>query len=147
MSRHHGFHSHLKLKAGDPPEGGRASLWIEVGPEHLSPTKTVHGGVIYSLADTTMGAALWTTLTEGETIATISATVDYLAPVADGRLVCEAEVVRKGGRTAFTRALVRDGSGEIVAQVTAAFHIGARSDKRLGKGETSADRARRPPPV
>lgn len=145
MSSHHGFNSYLRLKRGDIGEG-RASMRIEVGPEHLSPTKAVHGGVIYSLADTTMGAALWTMLSEGETIATISATVDYVAPVTDGMLLCEAEVVRKGKRTAFTRALVRDGKGELVAQVTAAFHIGARSERRLGKGETSADRARRPPP-
>ena len=142
MSEHHGFLSHLRLKGTDADEG-RATMRLEIGPQHLSPTKTVHGGVIYSLADTTMGAAIWTTLAEGETCATISATVDYLAPVADGALSCEAEVVRRGKRTAFTRALVRDDAGEVVAHVTATFHVGPGSDQRLGKGETSTDRARK----
>jgi acyl-CoA thioesterase len=138
MSEHHGFHSLIGFKYGDSGEG-HARLLLEVAPKHLSPTKTVHGAVIYALADTTMGAALWTTVTEGETIATISANVDYLAAVTEGTLSCEAEVVRRGKRTAFTRALIRNERDELVAQVTAAFHIGPRSAKRLGKGETSAD--------
>jgi acyl-CoA thioesterase len=142
MSEHHGFHSHLGLKFGDAGDG-RARLLLDIGPKHLSPTKTVHGGVIYALADTTMGAALWTVLTEGETIATISANVDYLAAVTDGTLSCEAEVVRRGKRTAFTRALIRNERDELVAQVTAAFHVGPGSGKRLGKGETSADETAR----
>lgn len=144
MSRHHGFLSHLRLKGVSGGEG-RAVMRLEVGPEHLSPTKTVHGGVIYSLADTAMGSAIWSILEEGQTIATISATVDYLAPVSDGVLTCEGEVVRRGARTAFTRAVVRDEKGSLVAHATAAFHVGRRSTKRLGKGETSTDRARRPP--
>lgn len=115
---------------------------IDIQPKHLSPTKTVHGGVIYSLADTAMGSAIWSVLEDGETCATISANVDYVSSVREGRITCEAEVVRRGARTAFTRALVSDADGRLVAQATAAFHIGPASEKRLGKGETTTDRAR-----
>lgn len=141
MSAHHGFLSELGFTRAEAGEG-RAVMAIDIQDKHLSPTKTVHGGVIYSLADTAMGSAIWSTLEPGETCATISANVDYVAAVRDGRITCEAEVVRRGTRTAFTRALVYDGDGNLVAQVTAAFHVGRGSGKRLGKGETSTDRAR-----
>lgn len=140
MSEHHGFLSELGFVRAES-SGGRASMAIEVRPKHLSPTKTVHGGVIYSLADTAMGSAIWSVLEPGETCATISASIDYVAAARDGRITCEAEVVRKGRRTAFTRALVSDATGNLIAQATAAFHVGKESAGRLGKGSTSTDRA------
>jgi acyl-CoA thioesterase len=114
---------------------GRSELWIEVGPQHMSPTKTVHGAVLYGLADTTMGSAIWTLLKDGETCATISCSIDYLRAVKDGRLVCEAEVVSKGRRTVLARAIIRDGAGQPVAQASASFWVGPVDGRRAGKGE------------
>jgi thioesterase superfamily protein len=39
---------------------------LEVEARHLNPDGTLHGGVIYSLADTAMGAALFSRLEPGE---------------------------------------------------------------------------------
>ena len=134
MSGHHGFIEGLGIRRG-PYGDGRSQLEITVGPEHLSPTRTVHGGVLYSLADTTMGSAIWTLMEDGETCATISCSIDYLQPVTEGVISCEAEVISKGRRTALVRAILRDGGGEPVAQASAAFYVGPADERRAGKGE------------
>ena len=134
MSGHHGFIEGLGIERGAYGDG-RSQLKITIGPQHLSPTRTVHGGVMYSLADTTMGSAIWTLLREGETCATISCSIDYLRPVHHGVIVCDAEVVSKGRRTAFTRALIRDGDGELVAQASASFFVGPADSRRAGRGQ------------
>jgi acyl-CoA thioesterase len=128
------FFQHLRLTSAHM-DGDAAVITLDVKPEHLSPTKAVHGGVIFSLADTAMGMAIWKTLLPGETPATISASIDYLAPVWDGTLVCEARVTSRGRRIAFTHAIVRHSDGRAVAQVTGSFHIGKASERRAGKEE------------
>jgi acyl-CoA thioesterase len=134
VSGHHGFISGLGIRRG-PYGDGRSRLEITIGPEHLSPTRTVHGGVLYSLADTTMGSAIWTLLSDGETCATISCSIDYVRPVSDGVVVCDAEVISKGRRTALVRAVISDGDGEPVAQASAAFYVGPSDARRAGKGQ------------
>lgn len=134
MSRHHGFIEGLGIRSG-PYGNGRSRLELTIGPQHLSPTRTVHGGVLYSLADTTMGSAIWTLLADGETCATISCSIDYMSAVREGVIVCDAEVVSKGRRTALARAVLRDGDGEAVAQASAAFFVGPADQRRAGKGE------------
>ena len=134
MSGHHGFIEDMGIERG-PFGDGKSVLWIEVGPQHMSPTKTVHGAVLYGLADTTMGSAIWTLLSDGETCATISCSIDYLRAVREGKIVCEAEVVSKGRRTAMARAIIRDAAGDPVAQASASFWVGPVDERRAGKGE------------
>ena len=134
MSGHHGFIEDLGIERG-PFGEGRSQLFIEIGPHHISPTKTVHGGVLYALADTTMGSALWTLMEDGETCATISCSIDYLRAVREGVIRCDAEVVSKGRRTAMARAIIRDSTGEPIAQAAASFFVGPVDERRTGKGQ------------
>jgi len=134
VTGHQGFIEDLGIERG-PYGEGRSQLFIQIGPHHISPTKTVHGGVLYALADTTMGSALWTLMEDGQTCATISCSIDYLRAVREGVITCEAEVVSKGRRTAMTRAVIRDATGEPVAQASASFFVGPADDRRSGKGE------------
>lgn len=69
---------------------------LEVAPQHLNPHRVVHGAVVYALADTGMGAALYPTLGEGELCATIEVKINYFKPAAAGRLVCVTELVNRG---------------------------------------------------
>lgn len=135
MSGHHGFIQGLAIEQG-PRGEGRSQLRITVGPQHMSPTKTVHGGVLYGLADTTMGSALWTTMADGETCATISCSIDYLRAVHAGLLVCDAEVVSRSRRTALVRAIISDENGEAIAQASASFWVGPIDERRAGKGQS-----------
>jgi acyl-CoA thioesterase len=93
---------------------------------------------LYGLADTTMGSALWTTMEDGETCATISCSIDYLRAVHAGLLVCDAEVVSKSRRTALVRAIISDENGEAIAQTSASFWVGPTDERRAGKGQNRA---------
>lgn len=76
------------------PGYGRCSLAI--ADKHLNPHRVVHGAVLYALADTGMGLALYPTLAEGEICATIEIKINYFKPVTTGPLHCITEVLNRG---------------------------------------------------
>ena len=68
------------LRAGQRGSGTSAAA-VDVRPGLLNPNGVVHGGVLFTLADTAMGAALYTTLAPGENCATIEIKIHFLQPV------------------------------------------------------------------
>lgn len=95
---------------------------IEVVPQLLNPHHVVHGGVLYSMADTGMGAALYPSLAEGELCATIEIKIAYFKPVSAGRLVCRTQVTHRGRRTAHLESEIRNGD-QLVAKATGSYAI------------------------
>ena len=75
---------------------GFSSVALDVTEDHLNPHKVVHGAVVYALADTGMGAALYPTLAEGEICATIEIKINYFKPISTGRISCRTEIVNRG---------------------------------------------------
>lgn len=75
---------------------GFSQCALEVTAQHLNPHRVVHGAVVYALADTGMGAALYPTLGAGELCATIEVKINYFKPATAGRLVCLTELVNRG---------------------------------------------------
>lgn len=82
--------------AVDQVADGSTIASIMVGGQHLNPHGVVHGAVIYALADTGMGAALYPTLDAGQACATIDIKISYFRPVAGGRLECTTTLDNKG---------------------------------------------------
>lgn len=95
---------------------------IEVTQQLLNPHHVVHGGVLYSMADTGMGAALYPSLAEGELCATIEIKIAYFKPVSAGRLVCRTQVTHRGRRTAHLESEIRNGD-QVVAKATGSYAI------------------------
>jgi len=54
------------LRVGRRGSGGSAAA-VEVRPALLNPNGVVHGGALFTMADTAMGAALHTTLARAST--------------------------------------------------------------------------------
>jgi acyl-CoA thioesterase len=102
---------------------GRAVFAVKLRAEHLNPHGVVHGGVIYTLADTAMGAALTTRLEVGERCVTLEIKINYLAPALEGTLTCEAAVVGRARRVGVLEARVRDEAEKLVALATGSFYI------------------------
>jgi len=80
----------------DRVEDGRCLAHLEVNESLHNPNGVLHGGVLFSLADTCMGAALFTLLETHETCATIEIKINFLRPAREGKIECDTEVVRKG---------------------------------------------------
>lgn len=75
---------------------GASRFALTVTESHLNPHRVVHGAVLYALADTGMGAALYPTLAAGEICATIEIKINYFKPVVAGEVVCTTQLVNRG---------------------------------------------------
>jgi acyl-CoA thioesterase len=104
---------------------GRARFELEVTPKLLNPNGTLHGGVIYSVADTAMGAALLSQLERGQLCSTLEIKMNYLLPVTAGAIAAEAVVVSRSKRIGVLEARVLGDGERLVALATGTFYIQA----------------------
>jgi acyl-CoA thioesterase len=115
------FISHVGLQIEEAAPGrSRASITIE--DKHRNGTGVAHGGVLFTLADTAMGAALYNSLEPGEICATIEIKIGYFKPVFDGTLVCDAVVLNKGKSIASLEATITNGD-QLVSKASGTFSI------------------------
>jgi acyl-CoA thioesterase len=115
-------------------DGGRARCAIDVEQRHHNPGGILHGGVMFTIADAAMGAAVFSTLREGERTTGVEAQVRFLHPVVHGTLTAEGVVVHRGERIATTKAELTDSVGRLVAIATGTFYISLVSGTRGGPG-------------
>jgi acyl-CoA thioesterase len=101
---------------------GHSRLRLTVGPQHLNPHQVVHGAVVYAMADTGMGAALYPTLGVDEICATIEIKINYFKPIAQGELSCVTTLVNRGKTIANLESRVFLG-GVLVAQANGNYAI------------------------
>jgi acyl-CoA thioesterase len=107
-------------------EGGERIYEIEVTPQLMNPYGVLHGGVVYSLADTSMGGVLSPELAPNERTATIEITIHYLRPVRAGKIRVDTKVVQKGRRVATLESDVYNADGgdeQLVAKALGSFAI------------------------
>ena len=90
--------------------------------KHLNPNGVVHGGVLYTLADTGMGGALMAALPEGHYCATIEIKIAYFRPAKEGTVRCVTELVHLGRRTASLESRLELG-GKTLARAYGTFMI------------------------
>jgi acyl-CoA thioesterase len=101
---------------------GSSTLLLPVDGRHLNPHGVVHGAVIYAMADTGMGAALYSVLDAGYACATIDISISYFRPVVDGQLLCQTVVENKGRTVAHLTARITQNE-KLVAQASGNFAI------------------------
>ncbi|GAG09908.1 unnamed protein product, partial [marine sediment metagenome] len=94
---------------------GYSRCSLEVAEKLLNPHKVLHGGVVYSLADTGMGAALYSELAEDELCATVEIKIAYFAAVTSGTLTCETKVIHRSKRIAALESEIRN-DGRLTAK-------------------------------
>lgn len=96
---------------------------ITITDSHLNPYGTLHGGVVYSLADTGMGGALSTMLEEDERCSTVEIKINYLRSVGSGRLICDTRVLHKGKTIAFLESTLKNLEDTLLATATGTFNM------------------------
>ena len=114
------YHDLIDMSVGTSPEG-EATAAIEAGEDHLNGHGTVHGGVLASLADSAMGAALVGASNGERHPVTVSLTVTYLEPAPQGRITAVARVRRLGGRLTIAEADIMSAEGTVVATALGTF--------------------------
>jgi uncharacterized protein (TIGR00369 family) len=113
----------IALVGARAPEAkdGTARLVVEVDDRHLNPAGAVHGGMLATLVDATMGAAVRSAVDE-EAPATSQLTVTYLRPGKAGNLLVTAEVSKRGDSLTMCEAEVEQ-DGKVLAHALATFAL------------------------
>src|SRR5713226_6826918 len=109
-------------------ESGVGKVSMQVDERLMHPQHIVHGGVIFTLADTAMSMALFSVLPLGTRFGTIEAKINFLAPVRAGELLAEASIVQQGRSIAVLEATVYnlyDDARTAVARILGTFSIGS----------------------
>jgi acyl-coenzyme A thioesterase PaaI-like protein len=75
------------------------------------------------MVDYSMGSTLWQDLTEGERIATIGISINYLRTAREGDVICESVLDRRNDRVAVLRSEVTDEGGRVLATAIGSFSI------------------------
>ena len=103
-------------------EKGSSQCVLEVNEKLLNPHKVLHGGVMYSMADTGMGAALYPYLEEDELCATIEIKIVYFSSATSGTLTCDTKVIQRRKMFAALESEIHNDQG-LVAKAMGTFSI------------------------
>ncbi len=99
---------------------GHAKGAIHVERKHSNPMGAVHGGCIYTMADTIAGLAA---NTHGEYVVTTSSSVNFLAPAINTTVITvEADEVRHGRKLSVYDVKVLNDNDEVIAIGTFQFY-------------------------
>lgn len=102
------------LDAGE----GWVKMKISFRPEFLQPF-TIHGGVIYSLADAAAAHALMTLILPDQYPTTVEQRINFLKAVKDQDIFCESHIVHLGKTLAYAEVTMTALDGTLVAKSTA----------------------------
>jgi acyl-CoA thioesterase len=91
---------------------GRARVKMEIREQHMNSHRTVHGGAIFTLADTAFALA---SNSHGVPAAAINAHISYLTAARSGVLYAEAEEFARNPKLASYTVQVTDENGEKIA--------------------------------
>lgn len=87
------------------------------------PSQGPHGGILFTLMDTTMAFAAMTHAGEGGACATVDCSIQYAAPARAAPFHCHARTAHRAGRTVFMRAEITDAQGAPVAFAQGSFRL------------------------
>ena len=104
---------------------GYALLQHRPRKDLLNIYKSLHGGVICSLADTAMGLALWTKTRPGQTSMTLEMKINFISQVDEGTetLTAEGQVIHLGKTTGVVEGSLVKEDGTLAARALATFFI------------------------
>ena len=96
----------------------RCIVRFEVVPPLLNPQGTLHGGVLATALDISMGHLLHHTMGAGTTL---EMKVQYLAAASSGQVRCEGSFLRQGRGISFLKSHAFGPDGTLLAHATATW--------------------------
>jgi uncharacterized protein (TIGR00369 family) len=109
-----GLVSHLGMKFVEVAKE-RVVATLEVKPELMTTTGTVHGGTLMAFADTIGAAGTVANLAEGQNTATLESKTNFFAACRSGTIRAEATPLHRGKRTHVWQTRVTDEAGKLLS--------------------------------
>lgn len=99
---------------------GRAKGQIMIEKHHVNPIGSVHGGIIFALADTVGGVAAWT---HGHVVTTANGTVHFLNAARNvKKITAEAVELKAGKKLLVYDVYVRDEQDRLLSKLTMEYY-------------------------
>ena len=86
----------------------------------LNPQGSLHGGIMATVMDISMGHLVNKTSGMGTTI---EMKIQYLRPVRQGQVICKGRFIKKGRTVSFMESRLLDESGKLAAIATATWKM------------------------
>ena len=102
---------------------GVATCALDLEAHHTNKRGVAHGGVVSSLLDTALGAAVISSMPKEWWCATVSLAIQFVSGGRGSRLTATGRVVRRGTQVAFADGEVRDEDGNVVATAQGSWHV------------------------
>ena len=102
---------------------GYAKTKIPYSKKLFNANGVIHGGVIFSAADTAVGVALVGMVDRHDVLTTIEMKINYLKPFSGGEIFADARIIHKGTQTAIGDVDIRDSKGDLVAKAISTYAI------------------------
>jgi uncharacterized protein (TIGR00369 family) len=118
-------------------EEGRAVFAATPSEYHYNPIGVVHGGLAATMLDSATGCAVQTTLPAGVGYTTLELKTNFVRAITrdTGRILCEAEVVHRGGTIATAEGRLRaESTGKLLAHGTSTCLILRANGNGNGSG-------------
>ena len=103
---------------------GKARSKIRPTPAFCWPLEgQPHGGVLFTLMDTTMAWAVLTKVEQGYNCATINLDIQYTKQAGGDIFTCQAWIAHQATRIAYVKADILDTEGQMVATEQGTFKV------------------------
>ena len=103
-------------------EDGGAHVALSLEAQLRNRAGKLHGGVLFSLVDISMGLACSSAHGFDQQSATIECKINYIRAVSEGEVLCIAKVIHPGRRTLVVEADVFQGD-KLVAKAQGTFAV------------------------
>jgi len=103
---------------------GVVSYSLTINSNHLATPGFVHGGVLTTLLDATMGAGALTLVADnGQVVSTIEMQTNFISSGRiDDELIATSKLVRKGKKVIFMQAEIRNYQNQLIAIANGSFY-------------------------
>jgi uncharacterized protein (TIGR00369 family) len=116
------FNSHVGLRLVRLHRDG-VTIACELRPELMNGSGVLHGGVTATLADVAVGMALARHLGRPRAATTVEMKINYLRPVATGKVTARSHLVKVGTRLCCGRVEIFDAGQRAVAAALITYMI------------------------
>ena len=122
MKNRNPFWSLLGMELVDVKKGW-AKIKLPFNEKLTNAVGLMHGGAIFSPADSAVGMALIGLIDRDQNISTLEMKINYLKPVRGSAIIAEAKIIHKGAQTAIGDVEVRDENDALIAKGLATYAI------------------------
>ena len=111
-----GYIEYNDIRVNDLEKG---ELYIDIKKKHLNPYRIVHGGLLYTLADTAMGVSL----TDIGYFTTISSNINFIKACKGTRISTKVERLKVTKNMAFLNCYIYDNDDNLIASANGTYYL------------------------